>query len=174
MADADGLAKLIAECKTVEENSLYNAQAHYILANTKEKHGRWLLIVPSAIAGLCGLLTAIGLPPWLGAFSAVGGLFVTVSTILGVDKAPTAHRNAACQWTALRHEARSLSETFATELPHEQLLAEVRRLDDRYIALNQALPTTDDDSFQTAREQIHAGIHKPDFRKPAKEGKSEV
>jgi hypothetical protein len=164
VSNGDGMEKLIQECKTVEENSLYNAQAHYVLAHTKEKRGRWLLILPSVVAGVCGLLTAVGLPPWLGAGAAVGGFFVAVATILGVDKEPTAHRNAACQWTALRHEARALHETFAIELPRPQLLTEVRRIDDRYIALNQALPATDKDSFEAAREQIKSGVHEADFR----------
>ena len=164
MRGTDDIPNLIAECKTVAENSLYNAQAHYALADSKERRGRWLLIVPSAVAGICGLLTSIGLPSWLGAFSAVGGFFVTVAAALGVDKAPTAHRNAACQWTALRHEARALHETFATELPREQFLAEVRRIDDRYIALNQALPSTDRESFEAARDQIKSGTHDMDFR----------
>jgi hypothetical protein len=148
----------------VAENSLYNAQAHFVLADSKEKQGTWLLIVPSIVAGICGLLTALGLPQWLGAFSAAGGLVATVAAALGIDRMPTIHRNAASQWTALRHEARSLNQTMFQELPHEQFLAEVRRIDDRYGALCQALPPTDRKSFETAREQIRAGAHEPDFR----------
>jgi hypothetical protein len=159
------ISNLVQECETVAENSLYNAQAHFILADSKENRGRWLLIVPSSVAAICGLLTALGLPGWLGAFSAVGGLVVSIASILGVDKQPTSHRNAACQWTALRHEARSLSETFFKELPREQLLAEIRRIDDRYIALTQALEPTDRRSFEAARAQIQSGYHKPDFKR---------
>lgn len=165
MADSDDRTNLVQECQTVAENSLYNAQAHYLLADSKEMKVRWmLLIVPSAVAGFCGLLTAIGAPAWLGAFSAIGGFFVTVASALGVDKEPTAHRNAACQWTALRHDARSLQETYFRELPREQFLAEVRRIDDRYTALNQALPPTDAKAFEAARQQIQSGRHKPDFK----------
>lgn len=155
---------LVRECETVAENCLYNAQAHFILADSKERKGRWLLIVPSAIAAVCGLLTALGLPGWLGAFSAVGGFMVSMAAFFGVDKEPTAHRNAACQWTALRHEARSLHETYFKELPREQFIAEVRRIDDRYIALSQALEPTDRQSFVAAREQIHSGTHQLDSK----------
>lgn len=158
------IGNLLQECETIAENSLYNAQAHFILADAKEMKGRWLLIAPSAVAAVCGFLTALGAPGWLGAFSAVGGLMVTLASIFGVDKEPTSHRNAACQWTALRHEARSLHETYFKELPREQLLAEVRRIDDRYIALTQALQPTDRPSFEKARKQIQSGVHQADFK----------
>lgn len=163
-SDGSDIKNLLHECETVAEDSLYNAQAHYILADSKERKGRWLLIVPSGASALCGLLTALGAPGWLGAFSAIGGLMVALASIFGVDKQPTSHRNAACQWTALRHEARSLHETYFMELPREQLFAEVRRIDDRYIALCQALEPTDTKSFEAARRQIQAGVHKPDFK----------
>jgi hypothetical protein len=163
--NAADMSNLLRECETVAENSLYNAQAHFALANSKEQKGRLLLLVPSAVAGLCGLLTALGGPLWLGAFSAIGGFMASIATILGVDKEPTSHRNAACQWTSLRHEARSLHEAYFKELPREQFLAEVRRIDARYIALSQALEPTDPESFATARAQIQSGAHKPDFTK---------
>src|SRR6266403_32476 len=117
---ASDVSNLLQECKTVAENSLYNAQAHFFLADSKEKQAWWLLIVPSFVAGICGLLTAVGLPQWLGAVSAAGGLVATVAGVLGIDRQPTVHRNAASQWTALRHEARSLHETLFIELPRDQ------------------------------------------------------
>jgi hypothetical protein len=165
MADSlNDVTNLLQECETVAENSLYNGQAHFFLADSKEKQAVWLLVVPSFIAGICGLLTALGFPQWLGALSAAGGLVATVAGVLGIDKQPTVHRNAASQWTALRHEARSLHQTLFKELPREQFLAEVRRIDDRYISLCQALPPTNRKSFETAREQINAGTHEPDFK----------
>ncbi len=36
MRGTDDIPNLIAECKTVAENSLYNAQAHYALADSQE------------------------------------------------------------------------------------------------------------------------------------------
>jgi hypothetical protein len=161
---ASDLSNLLQECETVAENSLYNAQAHFALADSKEKQALWLLVLPSFVAGICGILTAVGLPHWLGAFSAAGGLVATVAGVLGIDRQPTAHRNAASQWTALRHEARSLHQTMFKELPPDQFLAEVRRIDDRYIALCLALPPTNQKSFETARDQINAGTHEQDLK----------
>jgi hypothetical protein len=153
---------LISECRKVAENSLYNAQAHFVLADRLERHARWMLMAPAALAGTCGILTAVGLPAWLGAFSAIGGFFAATAAVLGIDRAPTSHRLAANQWTALRHEADSLSETYFKELPHEQFVAEVRRIDDRYNTLCQSLEPTDKKAFDMARAQIKAGVFKTD------------
>src|SRR5579864_8492038 len=158
---------LVRECETIANNSLYNAESHYTLAESKERKGVFLIAVPSALAGMCSLLTAVGLPPWIGAFGAAGGLVATVAAVLGVDKQPTAHRNAASQWTALRHEARSLFEGMFKELPHGQFVAEVRRLCDKYNALCQALPATDSEAFDRARKRIHKGLHEPDSKQGA-------
>jgi hypothetical protein len=47
---------------------------------------RLLLILPSAVAGVCGIVTAVGGPPWVGALSAVCGFLTAVASGLGVDK----------------------------------------------------------------------------------------
>ena len=169
MSDSENdLAKLAEECKTVAENCLYNAQAHYELAVIVKKRvakkALWLVIVPSAIAGVAGVLTAVGLPAWIGAFSAGGGFLASVYSAFGGEQSGTAHRIAANQWTALRHEARSLHETYFSELPHQQFLAEVRRIDDRYTTLCQALEPTDREAFDKARKRVKSGLFEPDFR----------
>jgi hypothetical protein len=164
----DNMDHLIAECQTVAENSLYNAQTHFELADIikrrAEKKARWLVIVPSAVAGIAGVLTAVGLPAWVGAFSAVGGFLAAVYSAFGESESPVRHRLAANQWTSLRHEARALSETYFKELPHEQFLAEARRIDDRYTTLCQALEPTDKEAFDKARERVKSGLFVPDFR----------
>ena len=81
-----------------------------------------------------------------------------------MDQAATVHRIAANQWTALREEARFLHETYAKELPHPQLIAEVRKIDDRYNTLCQALEPTDLKSFEAARKRIKSGRFSPDFK----------
>ncbi len=158
---------LVRECETIANNSLYNAESHYVLAESKEKKSVWIIALPSAVAGVCSLLTAVGFPIWLGAFGAAGGLVASVAAVLGVDKQSTAHRNAGSQWTALRHEARSLFQGMFKELPHGQFVAEVRRLSDRYNALCQTLPATDNESFDRARKRIHKGLHEPDSNQGA-------
>src|SRR5258708_10679232 len=64
---------LVRECETIANNSLYNAESHYVLAESKEKKSVWIIALPSAVAGVCSLLTAVGFPIWLGAFGAPVG-----------------------------------------------------------------------------------------------------
>lgn len=156
---------LLDECKTIAENCLYTAQTHYEMANKKIFRTRLLLlIIPSCVAAIAGILTAVGFPGWLGAISAVAGFITAIASYLGIDQQAMAHKQAANLLTALRHEARALSETYWRELPHGQLVAEVRRLGDRYNSLIQALETTDTTAFELARKRIQSGIFEMDFR----------
>lgn len=159
---------LIDECKTVAENCLYNAQAHFLLARKAELKAQLLLILPSIAAAISGFLTAIGLPGWIGAFAAVSGVVSGVASALGVDRKAASHKQAGNLMTALRHEARTLCDTYWRELPHEQFVSEVRRLNDRYNSLIQVLEATDSKAFEKARITIKQGIFEPDFRESSR------
>ena len=154
---------LVDECKTVAENCLYTAQAHFAMAEKATRQSRYLLIVPSGVSALAGILTSVGLPGWIGAFAAVSGLITGVSSAVGVDRKALSHKQAGNLFTALRHEARALYETYSLELPYEQFVAETRRINDRYNSLIQALETTDSAAFEVARQRIKAGYFKADF-----------
>ena len=160
----DTVQHLLDECKIIEENCLYTSQAHFAMANKAEFQSRLFLIVPSCVAALSGILTAIGFPSWLGAFAAVSGLITGIASIFGVDKKAGAHKQAGNVLTALRHEARALHEAYWREIPHEQLVAEVRRIHDKYNSLIQMIETTDDSAFEKGRKKIKAGLFDPDFR----------
>ncbi|MBN3874509.1 MAG: SLATT domain-containing protein [Nostoc sp. JL33] len=156
---------LLNECKIIEENSLYTSQAHFQMANKAEFQARLFLIVPSCIAAVSGVLTAIGFPSWIGAFAAVSGLITGLASVFGVDRKAGAHKQAGNVLTALRHEARALHEAYWRELPHEQFVAEVRRIHDKYNSLIQTLETTDNAAFEEGRNRIKAGLFEPDFQK---------
>ncbi|SRR6266542_1565654 len=157
---------LLAECNRIAGDSLYTSQAHFECAASAKRRGRWLLTLPAAVAAVIGILTAVGLPGWLGAFSAAAALVAAVASILGVDREEGSHCQAGNSLTALRHEARALADTSWRELTHEQLAYEVRRLSDRYGALITGLPTTDNKAFGRARKRIKAGLFAPDQGPP--------
>ncbi|CEP66427.1 Uncharacterized [Moorella glycerini] len=161
---------LLDECRTIAENCLYTAQAHFVTADRAETRSQWFLTVPSVVAGICGLLVALGFPNWIGAVAAVAGTVSTVASSLGVDRLATEHRILANSLTALRHEARTLQETMWREISHEQLVAEVRRLTDKYNALIQGPKATDIKSFEVGRRRIKAGLFEPDDCKGSKRG----
>lgn len=156
------IGHLLQECATVQENCLYTAQAHFETANAATWRVRLLVIIPSCVAALAGILTAVGLPGWIGAFAAASGLVSAIAAALGADRKSSYHCQAGNVLTALRHEARALCATYSQDLTREQLAVEVRRINDRYNALIQALETPDPKAFQKARKRIKAGVFKSD------------
>jgi hypothetical protein len=161
----DSIQHLMNECKIVEENCLYTSQAHFAMADKAEFQARLFLIVPSCVAAISGILTAIGFPAWIGSFAAVSGLITGLASAFGMDRKTGAHKQAGNALTALRHEARALHESYWHEISREQLVAEVRRIHDRYNSLIQILETTDNTAFEAARKRIKAGIFESDFPK---------
>ena len=160
----DDIQHLIDECKTVEENCLYTAQAHYIIAQ-RENVKKWVLIVsPACLSGLAGALVACGLPAWIGVIGAVLGGISGVAAALGVDRDAIQHITAGHILTSLRHEARQIYEVFSHEYAHAELFSEVKRLDDKYNSVRLSLPCTDDAAFENAREKIQKGRFVPDYK----------
>jgi hypothetical protein len=153
-SSSKNIQHLINECKIVEENCLYTSQAHFVMADKAEFQARLFLIVPSCIAAISGILTAIGFPAWIGSFSAVSGLVTGLASAFGVDRKAGLHKQAGNVLTALQHEARALHESYWREIPHEQFVAEVRRIHNRYNSLIQILETTDNSAFEEGRKKI--------------------
>jgi len=155
---------LLDECKTIAENCLYTAQTHFIMQEKAGSKSLWLILIPSGIAAIAGMLTSIGLPGWIGVFATLSGVITGVATYCKIDQKEISHKTAANLLTSLRHEARSVYETYWKDMTHEQLSNEVRRLGDKYSTLCQALITTDKDSYEEARKLLKSGTFVPDFR----------
>ncbi len=85
--------------------------------------------------------------------------------MLGVDRDSVQHLIAGHIMTSMRHEARQLHEVYFKEYSRAELVANVQRLDDKYNSKLIALPCTDDEAFEKAREKIKKGRFLPDFKK---------
>ncbi len=164
----DSTSHLVEACKTIEENCLYNAQAHFEIAARARRLNIFLLIAPAALAGLGGLFVSLDLcavaNKAIGALTAILGAAATVSASLGADRREDRHNQAANLFTALRHESRALYEAYASGLSRDAFVAEVRRISDRYNTLVQALPPTDECAFERAKRKIKSGRFMTDFR----------
>lgn len=164
--------KLLDECRNVAENSLYNAQAHFFIAARCE-HNRFLWVIfPALLVGFAAFVAAFALQiPWLSqyktaidAFVAFGGLVIALTSFLNYDKQASTHIRAAGTFTMLRHEAKSLCDTFALKLNDDELKAKVECLLKEYAYLIQSTEPTDEKSFQKARKQIQKGFHEMDYK----------
>ena len=154
---------LLRQCKVIDENCLYTAQAHFAMAIKARWQSRSLLVIPSVISAISGILVAVGLPSWLGAFAAASGLVTGIASILGVDRKAKSHEQVANDLTVLRHDARAMHEAYWREIPKEQLFYETRAIHSRYNSIIRTTEMTDEAAFQVGREKIKSGHFKPDF-----------
>jgi len=169
-AEEDGMSSdrdithIVELCKTIAENSLYTGQAHFEEASSSSYRKRFLFVGCACVAAVSGSLTACGYPIWIGVFGAAAGLLTGVSSYLGIDEEAVHHSYAGNALTTLRHEADALYQTFARELPHEQLVFEARRLQDRYGLTIATCKPPSNESFDKARRRIKSGLFQPDFK----------
>jgi hypothetical protein len=171
----EDISALLAECLTLQENCEYLSQAHFAAASAGERNARLVLTLPSIIGAIAGaLLTASLVPAWVGLLPAIGGVVTAIGGAFGIEKNANSHTQAANLFTQLRHELRALRETFAREMPRGALIAEVRRLADRYNTLAQTSPTTDDKYFKVARKKIKEGVLQADFRSDSGSGGNQL
>ena len=154
----DPPAHLLKECDRIAENSLYTAQTHFVVAAKVRRRARgWLVLLPSVVSAVAGVVVAVGGPAMVGAAAALAGCVSGVAAFLGVDRDASAHEQAGRLMTQLRDEVRALRQTYALDMSREKLAVEVRALGDRYRTFAATLPITDDAAFEKARERIKSG-----------------
>jgi hypothetical protein len=152
--DVSMIETLVAECDRIRLDSLYTAQTHFFMAQRTERFPRVaLLIVPAFIAGICGMLTALNFPSWLGAISAAAGLVSGVTGAIGLDFRSSAHAQSGNAYTVLRHDAQFLKTISAYEDP-AHVANEVKILHRRYEELCRSAPLTNAKAYKKAEERI--------------------
>ena len=156
---------LIKECKQIEEDSLYTAEVHHIIYHRLIVKAFWFKLIPPLITVLSALSLLIGAPNWVSWITMFSGLITITSVFLEPEKKAKEHLFAARNFTVLKHEARSLHETFKDFLDTKSFFQEVKRLREKYNLLVTTTPPTDDEkAWEKARQRIKSGVHKADFR----------
>jgi len=154
---------LIKECMRIEDDCLYTAEAHYILASKTKTIGFWVKIIPAAVAAASGILVLSGYPNWIAWLAIVSGAVFGLQSILDPDRKTNDYSTAGKEYTALKHEARALYQTFSKEMNRDEFAVAVRLLRERYGSLVKHTPQTTEKAFEEGRERIKAGRHIPDF-----------
>ena len=154
---------LIKECMRVEEDCMYTAETHHVIASSSEKIGFWVKAIPAAVAAGSGIAILKGFPIWVAWLSIISGIAFALTFLLDPDRRKNDHTKAAKDYTVLKHEARSLYQTFSHEMNQSEFYMSVRLLRERYNNLVSQTPKTTDKAFEKAREKIKAGRHTPDF-----------
>jgi len=154
---------LIDECRRIEDDSKYCAEAHYIIAADAERVSFWVKFIPALAAAVSGIALLSGAPNWVAWFSVISGVAFAVESIIGPEKRREEHSQAGKSYTALKHESRSLYQTFYKEIDRKSFTVLVQILRERYNMIAKLTPPTTIDSFEKGRVRIKAGRHTPDF-----------
>jgi hypothetical protein len=138
-------------------DALYGAQTQFEASKRLARHARMLILFPSSLAAIAGFLVAVGLPPWIGAVSAVAGVMSATASYLGADRKPAAYLRTAQRFTELRHEVRRSRDLARHAASVEQLRTAVETLGQRYANIvDSSEPTTNKD-YTLADQRIKDG-----------------
>jgi hypothetical protein len=155
--------KYIDECKFIQQNCTYTAEAHHQMALSAKGRAFWLEVIPSVASAVTGTLVAIG---WasneLLLITIAGAVTTAVSSVLNPAKVYQQHLDAGKNFTALKHDARFLHESRSHKLSDEAFAECVESLHQRYNELIKTVPPTDGSSFKKAQEVVQSGTHDPD------------
>ncbi len=165
---------LITECKQIQEDSTYTAEIHHIIAHKLSSKAFWCKLIPATITILSVLALIIGFPHWLAWITLLSAAVTMLNVFMESERTAREHVFAAKNFTVLKHEARSLHETYKDFIDENKFYQSVKRLREKYNMLVQFTPPTDDDkAWEKARQRIKMGVHEADFRSATSEDRPE-
>lgn len=160
---------LITECKQMQEDSTYTAETHHIIAHKLSKRAFRYKLVPVCITVLSAFALLLGAPNWVSWITLLSGIVTMLNVFMEPEKKAKEHLFAAKNFIALKHEARSLHESFKDFMNENEFYHSVKRLREKYNLLVQFTPPTDDEeACEKARKRIKKGVHEADFRSEKK------
>src|SRR5438128_2104294 len=140
--------KFEKECKIIQDNCTYTAEAHHIIALNGECLRVKIQVVPAVVAALSSILV-VGqvVPAWFGWASATAAIVAAVGGVIDPQKSYYEHLNAARYFTVLKQKARALRETFSARFSDAEFATKVESLHEEYIELVKFLPPTTEEAF---------------------------
>ncbi len=154
---------LIAECRRIEEDCMYDAETHHQIVASAKKIAFCIKFIPAVIAALSGILILAGVSIVVAWLSVLSGFILAIAAVLDPDRKKNDHIKNAKDYTVLKHDSRALYQAFAKEMSSSEFYISTRLLRERYNNVVYNSPETEDKAFEKAREKIRAGRHTPDF-----------
>jgi len=163
----DDRKKLIEECKRIEEDSLYTAETHFLIAQKLTRKNMIIKYIPIVVSFVSQVVLVYAIInkldliyQLLSLLISVGSTAVSFFNLLNdTDKKIKEHESAGKMFTALKHEARGLYQTFEPFLDEQAFLREVYALREKYNLLVKSTPITDNKSYEEARCRIRSENH---------------
>lgn len=152
---------ILREAKRIEEDSLYSAKAHFIVANFWTNI-HLLIGVPTAIlaaiAGVSALSQFDGSNIIAGILSIMVVASTGVATFLNPNEKANSHLNAGNSYNSLRNKARIFQEIDSyVEKPDKELIMQLKELTIRRDEFNQIFPQIPRWSYNKAKKSIENG-----------------
>lgn len=155
---------LMNECKRTEDDAKYTAEAHHLIAHKLTKRAFWYKFVPVIVTFLSAFALLVGAPNWVTWVTLLSAIITMLNIFMEPGREGKEHLFAAKNFTVLKHEARSVRESFKGFMSENEFYYCVRQLREKYGLLVQYTPPTDDKkAWEEARERIKRGVHEPDF-----------
>jgi hypothetical protein len=155
--------KYIDECKIIQQNCTYTAEAHHQMALVQKRYGLWLEIIPSVCAALTGALVAAGLASTdLLIITIISAVVSAVAGVLNPNRSYQEHLAAGKNFTTLKHDARFLHEATSYKMTDDAFCVCVENLHQRYNELLKTTPPTSPESFEKAQKVVKGRNHEPD------------
>jgi hypothetical protein len=154
---------LIKECMRIEEDCTYNAETHHQIAASEKKVAFSIKFIPAVIAALSGIFILMGASIAVAWLSVLSGIILAVASVLDPDRKKNDNIKAAKDYTVLKHDSRSLYQSFAQDMSPSEFYIATRLLREQYNNIVNNSPETNDKAFEKARSKIRAGRHTPDF-----------
>jgi hypothetical protein len=127
---------LIHECKRIKGDSEHTAEAHHTIASSMERTGFCLKIIPAILAAGSGAAVLLGAEIWVAWLAVISGAIFAYSSIANPDGQASEHTKAAKEFTVLKHDARSLHESFCKEMGQAEFYIAVRILRESKFSVN--------------------------------------
>jgi hypothetical protein len=153
----------ISECKVIQQNCTYTAEAHHQMAISQKRIALFLEIVPAVCAAVTGALVATGIAENGLLVVTVASSFVSAAaSILSPSKAYQEHLAVAKEFSALKHDARFLHEAKVLQMKSEEFALATDHLHQKYNDLLKSAPPTSEGAFRRAQKVVQIGTHEPD------------
>ena len=162
-------AKLLAECRRLENNSLWTASAHYTAASWTGRFHLFCGSIPIVLGGVGGwdLLhhpnTADVSQIFIaGLFTLTAGIVGSLITFWDLAKTQLDHFKAAGEYKTLENEARRAYEIHGGDESYAEFKARVLDLASRYDKLGKDSIQSKDLMFWLAGKKVRKGIYEPE------------
>lgn len=154
MTNMEKTEQLQNECNIIEDNARHTADAHYYAASRSKRLAFWTEVAPATIAAFSSLLV-VGevIPSWWGWLTLVSSVIAAVGVVLSPHKTYYEELKAGKNFTTIKNQAKTLSNTYAHHYTVEQFLDAVKVLNDKYDQLVQISPPTEEWAYAKALEK---------------------